>query len=155
LAHEDTRTPMLAALCGLAAAIAGALALFPSHGAEGVAAAIAISGWVGATLLGLILWRRGWLALDAAAMRRLPRMLSAAAIMGAVVLALNHALAALTAGFASQLARIAVLAVLVAAGLATYVAGLGVFGVARPRDLIWLGLRDQTPASGPDQQSDR
>src|SRR5262249_62094929 len=28
-AHEDTRTPMLAALFGLAAAVAGALALFP------------------------------------------------------------------------------------------------------------------------------
>src|SRR5205814_9069203 len=50
-AHEDTRTPMLAALAGLAAAVAGALALFPAYGATGVAAAIAISRWVGATTL--------------------------------------------------------------------------------------------------------
>src|SRR5207245_2951326 len=30
-AHEDTRTPMLAALAGLATAIAAALVLFPTH----------------------------------------------------------------------------------------------------------------------------
>jgi putative peptidoglycan lipid II flippase len=54
-AHEDARTPMLAALAGLAAALAGALVLFPRYGHVGVAAAIAISGWVGATLLGAIL----------------------------------------------------------------------------------------------------
>ena len=54
-AHEDARTPMLAALAGLATALAGALVLFPRYGHVGVAAAIAISGWVGATLLGAIL----------------------------------------------------------------------------------------------------
>src|SRR5262245_65576268 len=59
-AHEDTRTPMLAALIGLVTAIAGALALFPKFGHIGVAAAIALSGWVGAAVLGIVLARRGW-----------------------------------------------------------------------------------------------
>ena len=64
-AHEDTHTPMLAALAGLAAAVAGGIALFPAFGYIGVAAAIALSGWVGAGLLGVLLYRRGWLRLDA------------------------------------------------------------------------------------------
>ncbi|MBI3434534.1 MAG: tryptophan--tRNA ligase [Proteobacteria bacterium] len=62
-AREDTRTPMLAGLAGLAAALAAALYLFPRHGHVGVAAAIAVSGWVGATLLGIVLARRRWLLL--------------------------------------------------------------------------------------------
>src|SRR5204863_172388 len=49
-AHEDTRTPMLAALAGLGTALTGAVILFPLYGHTGVAAAIAISGWVGAIL---------------------------------------------------------------------------------------------------------
>ena len=57
-AHEDTRTPMLAALAGLATAIVGALLLFPHYGHVGVAAAIAYLGWVGAALLLAILSRR-------------------------------------------------------------------------------------------------
>ena len=36
-AHEDTHTPMLAALCGLAAAIVGGVLLFPRYGHTGVA----------------------------------------------------------------------------------------------------------------------
>src|SRR5206468_358792 len=37
-AHEDTSTPMLAALAGLCTALAGALLLFPAYGHVGVAA---------------------------------------------------------------------------------------------------------------------
>ena len=88
-AHEDTRTPMYTALCGLAAAVAGSLALFPRYGHVGVAGAIALSGWVGVTLLGIILWRRGWLRIETAALRRLPRLLLAAAIMGCFIAAGN------------------------------------------------------------------
>ncbi len=54
-AHEDTHTPMLAALCSLAAAVIGGLLLFPRFGYVGAAAAIAVSGWVGAALLGATL----------------------------------------------------------------------------------------------------
>ena len=81
-AHEDTRTPMYTALCGLAAAVTGAVVLFPRYGIVGIAGAIALSGWVGATLLAVTLWRRGWLRLEGAALYRLPRLLLATAVMG-------------------------------------------------------------------------
>jgi putative peptidoglycan lipid II flippase len=134
-AHEDTHTPMLAALSGLAVAVAGSVVLFPRYGEVGVAVAIAISGWVGATLLGAILARRRWLAFGHATARRLQRMILAAAIMGAVVLALNHMLVA-TLASGSQLVRFAVLGLLVAAGLGVYLVGLELLGVARLRDLV-------------------
>src|SRR5258706_11735360 len=83
-AHEDTHTPMYTALCGLATAVTGALILFPRYGHVGIAAAIALSGWIGATLLAAILWRRGWLRIEAEAGRGAPRILAAALVMGAV-----------------------------------------------------------------------
>ena len=138
-AHEDTRTPMLAALAGLAAAIAGSLALFPRYGHVGVAAAIALSGWVGATLLGAILQRRGWLHLDADAMRRLPRIALATVVMAIAIFGARDLLAwwVLASG---TLARLAVLALLVAIGLGIYLASLEALGVARLRDLL-AGMR--------------
>jgi putative peptidoglycan lipid II flippase len=134
-AREDTRTPMLAALAGLAAAIAGAMALFPRHGAVGIAAAIAISGWVGASLLGVTLARRGWLALDAAGTRRLPRIVLAVLVMGAAIAGSNRLLAPLFDASGS-IVRLALLALLVAIGLAVYLASLEALGVARLRDLM-------------------
>jgi putative peptidoglycan lipid II flippase len=135
-AHEDTRTPMLAALAGLAAAIAGALALFPRYGAVGVAGAIAISGWVGATLLGLILGRRGWLALDGNAARRLPRIVLAALIMGILILGMNHLLASLPIAIGPELARFVSLALFVVAGLGAYLVSLQSLGVVSMRDVL-------------------
>lgn len=134
-AHEDTRTPMLAALAGLATAAVASLALFPHYGHVGVATAIAVSGWVGATLLGVILWRRGWLRLDRAAAIRLPRIILATAIMGIAIFAMRELLASLFDASGSP-ARLTVVVVLVAIGLAVYVAGLEVLGVARMRHLL-------------------
>src|SRR5262252_2794967 len=84
-AHEDTRTPMYTALCGLATAVAGALVLFPRYGHVGIATAIALSGWIGATMLAVILWRRGWVRIEAQAWRRVPRIIVATLVMGAFV----------------------------------------------------------------------
>jgi putative peptidoglycan lipid II flippase len=134
-AHEDTRTPMWTGLAALAAAVAGALTLFPRYGHVGVAAAIAGSGWTGAVIIGVILWRRGWLALAPAGQRRLWRIGAAAIAMG---LALSGMLDLLAAAFApgeSGLVRVAVLALLIAAGLAVYLAALQALGVARLREL--------------------
>jgi putative peptidoglycan lipid II flippase len=135
-AHEDTRTPMAAALTGLATATAGALLLFPSYGHVGVAAAIALSGWVGAALMCGVLIRRRWLRLDRDLWRRLPRIVLATALMGLVLLALKPLLASQLDVAGSQLARIAELAVLVSAGLAVYLCALQTLGVARLKDLI-------------------
>ena len=135
-AHEDTRTPMLAALAGLAAAVAGSLALFPSYGHVGVAAAIGTSGWVGATLLGVVLWQRRWLQLDRDAARRLPRIVAATLVMGLAVFGLHQLLASPLITNGSQLVRLAALALLVATGLAVYLASIELLGVARLRDLL-------------------
>jgi putative peptidoglycan lipid II flippase len=135
-AHEDTRTPMLAALAGLAAAVAGSLALFPAYGHVGVAAAIGLSGWVGAALLGVILRQRGWLHLDHDAARRLPRIVAATVAMGLTVFGLHALVAPAFVADGSQLTRLAALALLVAVGLAVYLASIQLFGVARVRDLV-------------------
>jgi putative peptidoglycan lipid II flippase len=134
-AHEDARTPMLAALAGLATALVGALLLFPHYGHVGVAAAIAISGWVGATLLGTILLARGWLGVDRTAARRLPRIVLATALMGAALGGAQALLASMLDG-ASTPVRIAALMLLVGIGLLVYLASLQVLGVARLRDLV-------------------
>src|SRR5581483_9382357 len=88
-AREDTTTPMHAALLGFAAALAGSLVLFPIFGHVGVAAAIALSGWIAAALLGLLIGRRGEFLLDGAARRRLPRIVAAGCVMGIVVAVAN------------------------------------------------------------------
>lgn len=129
-AHEDTRTPMYTALCGLATAVTGALILFPRFGHVGIAAAIGLSGWIGATLLAFVLWRRDWLHIEGAAWSRLPRIVFATFIMGCVVAGGDRLLASLVDLSAWSFGRIASLAALVSAGLGVYLVALQAFGVA-------------------------
>ena len=131
-AHEDTHTPMLAALGGLAVAIIGGALLFPRFGYVGVAAAIAVSGWVGAGLLGTLLFRRRWLRIDAAAWRRLPRICLATIAMAAAVGCANYLIGA---GGGSSAARLAVLAALVTLGVAVYFTALRLLGVVTLKEL--------------------
>jgi len=134
-AHEDTRTPMLAALAGFAAAIIGGVLLFPRFGYVGVAAAIAVSGWVGAGLLGTLLFRRRWLRIDADAWRRLPRICLATIAMAAVV---GYAHRAIGVGGASSAVRLAILAALVTIGIAAYFVALRLLGVVTLKELAVL-----------------
>ncbi|CAL8979414.1 putative lipid II flippase MurJ [Rhodoplanes serenus] len=141
-AREDTRTPMLAALAGLAAAVAGGLLLFPAYGHIGVAAAIAAASYVGSAVLAVVLGRRGWLRRDAAAAGRLARIVIAAAVMGLALAAARL----LADGFgvpASTLGRAAVLALLLATGLAVYLGALRLLGVIGAAD--WRALRRGRP----------
>jgi putative peptidoglycan lipid II flippase len=135
-AHEDTRTPMLTALCGLAAAVTGAVLLFPDYGHVGIAAAIALSGWVGATLLAVILWRRGWLRIERAAWRRIPGIAFATLVMGLLLKGGDSLLVSWFDVTGSSFARIATLLLLVAAGLVVYLAALQATGVASMRVLV-------------------
>ena len=135
-AHEDTRTPMWTALCGLTAAIVGSVLLFPQYGHVGVAAAIALSAWVGAGLLGIIVIRRTWLRVETGIGRRLRLIIRATITMGLVVilgLLVLHRL--LPASQSSSLGRLALLAVLVPLGVAVYAGALQLFGVANIKDL--------------------
>jgi putative peptidoglycan lipid II flippase len=140
-AHEDTRTPMLAALVGLATAIAAGVLLFPRFGHIGVAGAIGASGWVGAGLLTIILRRRGWVRLDAAASHRLPRIGLATVIMAGVVAFATRAFG--PAVHVSSPMRFAVLIALVALGIAIYLIALQLLGVAKIKDLA-AAIRHRT-----------
>lgn len=137
-AHEDTRTPMLAALAGLVTAVVAAVLLFPLYGHVGIAAAIAVSGWVGALILAILLGRRGWLGIDPQAQQRLVRIVLGAILMGIAIFVAQHVLVAPLA--ASTLARTAMLGALVGGGLAVYLALLHAFGVMRLRELA-LAIR--------------
>jgi putative peptidoglycan lipid II flippase len=135
-AHEDTRTPMFAALAGLTVATATAILLFPHYGHVGIAAAIAISGWVGATLLSIILYRRGWLVISRGTWRRIAIIVIASAVMGVVILAGYLLIDTNFAASETAFGRIVTLATMVTAGLATYLTCLQLLGIARMKDLI-------------------
>ena len=135
-AHEDTKTPMFAALCGLVAAIVGGVLLFPHYGHIGAAAAFAASGWVGAAVLGTIVYRRGLLRLDREARRRLPRIAVATAAMGlAIGFSTLAVLRLFPAAEASSFGRLIMLLALVLLGLVVYGAVLHMLGVAKLREI--------------------
>ncbi|MGB8548546.1 MAG: murein biosynthesis integral membrane protein MurJ [Xanthobacteraceae bacterium] len=134
--HQDTRTPMWAAVAGLASATVLALVLFPLYAQVGVAAAIAVSGWVGASILAVLLWRRRWLALDQLAGRRVPAILLATAAMGVAIVGTDAFVAMIFDVAGSSLSRLASLAGLVILGLTVYLLALQVLGVVRIRELI-------------------
>ena len=79
---------------GASSVIVIGIALFPTYGATGIAAAIAVSGWFDALLLAVILARRGWLTLDPATPARLVRIVAATAVMALAVAGATAALAA-------------------------------------------------------------
>jgi putative peptidoglycan lipid II flippase len=133
-AREDTLTPLVATLKGVAFAIVLAVLLGHWFGASGIAAAIALGAW--STALALI--RRGaetfGFSIDAAARRRLPGILAAALAMGA---ALWLALRWLTPVLAiSSYGLVIVLPILIIAGIAIYGLFLRLFGITGWREAV-------------------
>jgi putative peptidoglycan lipid II flippase len=125
-AREDTLSPLLATLKGLVVAIVLAVLLGHWYGAGGIAAALALGAWSSA----FSLIRRGTstfgFSIDADARRRLPRIAAAALAMGGLLwLAAAFALPATAHG----LAQAALLALLIAGGIAVYGGLLALFGV--------------------------
>jgi putative peptidoglycan lipid II flippase len=133
-ARGDTGTALLAALKGFAVAIVLAIVLGRMAGAAGIAAAITLAAWSNA----FALIRRGaatfGLSIDAAAQRRLPRIVAAALAM-AGLLWLTAALLWPLAG-AHGLAQAAMLGVLLIAGVAVYGLLLALLGVLTWADAI-------------------
>jgi putative peptidoglycan lipid II flippase len=127
-AHEDTRTPMLTALAGLATSATGAIVLFPICGHVGIALAISACGFVSAALLGIALLRRGWLTVDAPFWRRIALILVATALMGGAAAGLRMLLAPVPSG---SMASLVTMTALVLAGLSVYLAALRLFGVVQ------------------------
>jgi putative peptidoglycan lipid II flippase len=133
-ARGDTATPLFAALKGFAVAVVLAVVLGKIAGASGIAAAIALGAWSNA----FALIRRGaatfGFSIDAAARRRLPRIVVAALTMGGL-LWLKAASVWPLAG-AHGLAQAAILGVLTIAGVAIYGLLLALFGVINWADAI-------------------
>jgi putative peptidoglycan lipid II flippase len=133
-AREDTLTPLVATLKGVAFAIVLAVLLGHWFGASGVAAAIALGAW--STALSLI--RRGsetfGFSIDAAARRRLPGILAAALAMGAALwLALRWLTPVLSS---SSHGLVVVLPILIIAGIAIYGMFLRLFGITGWREAV-------------------
>lgn len=139
-AREDTRTPVrIAVLCVVVNTLA-ALALMQVLAHVGIALATVISAWLNAGLLALTLRRRGFFALSAEVRRRVPRMALATLAMAAVLwLLLPYLLPWLDLRIGW---RVAMLAILVAAGGAAFAAAALATGAADLREVRRLFARD-------------
>jgi putative peptidoglycan lipid II flippase len=132
-AREDTMTPLWATLKGFAVALVLSVVMGRIYGAGGIAAAIALGAWSSA----FSLIRKGaasfGFSIDAAARRRLPRIAAAALVMGGLLWLAVAFMPALTA---NTLAQAALLALLIAGGIAVYGLLLTVFGVIGWNDAV-------------------
>jgi putative peptidoglycan lipid II flippase len=141
-AREDTKTPMIFAGIGMAANVMLALLLFVVLGAVGIAIATTIAGWLQAALLAATLKERGEFALDRTFRRRLPAILAASLIMGAVVWALVYGLGPWFEPKNGAVAQVAALILLVGSGLAVYAGTAAALGAFDANSLLArLGLR--------------
>ena len=130
-AREDTRTPLNYAVVSMVVNVAVAVGGAPFIGYLAAAVGTTLAGWVNLALL----WRGAQrfgdeVAVDSRLAERLPRILAASLIMGAVVLALAEAQAALLPQW-----HVAGLVVIVLAGGLSYSAAAAALGAVRRQDL--------------------
>jgi len=110
-AREDTKTPMIFAAISVVVNITLAIILFAHFSVRGIVIAEISAGWVNAGLLFFTLLKRGHWQADAAAWRRLPRLITASVMMGAALYISTHILWADLLGTAStSLTQLTVLA---------------------------------------------
>jgi len=133
-AREDTLTPLWATFKGFAVALVLGLVLGHVYGVGGIAAAIALGAWSTATTL----MRHGAVnfgfSIDAAARRRLPRILGAALAMGALLwLAVGQLAPALGS---NSRGLVILVAILIAGAIAIYGLFLRLFGVTGWREAV-------------------
>jgi putative peptidoglycan lipid II flippase len=135
-AHEDTRTPMIAAGIGLIAALAGSIVSLWIGRPAGIALSVGLSGWIGAGSLWLIASRRGLLRLGAGEWRRLALIALSALAMGIFV--------RLMAGFfdlaqiENRLTQVLLLAIVIVCGIVFYASCLWLAGIVRAHE--WRAL---------------
>jgi putative peptidoglycan lipid II flippase len=141
-ARENTMTPLWATFWGFAVALVLSVVMGRIFGASGIAVAIALGAWSSA----FSLIRRGaatfGFSIDAAARRRLPRIVAAALAMGGLLWPAAAFVPALTA---NTLAQAVLLVALICCGIAVYGVLLAHFGVVRWNDAV--GAIRQTAAS--------
>ncbi len=134
-AREDTLAPLAATLKGLVVAIVSAVLLGHFLGASGIAAGIALGAWS----IALHVIRRGGetfgFSLDPIARRRLPRIVAAALLMGAL-LWLAAGFTGLFAADTHRLVLLVILLTVIAGAIAVYGLCLTVFGVTGWREVV-------------------
>jgi putative peptidoglycan lipid II flippase len=139
-ARHDTATPVKVAIAAMASNLCLTLVLMQFLAHVGIALATTAAGWVNALSLLVLLIRRGHFRFDERARRHLPRIATAALGMGAVLVLLRIWLAPALA--ALQPIRVAALAALVGAGLASFGLFALALGVGDWREM-WGRLRRQ------------
>jgi putative peptidoglycan lipid II flippase len=141
-AREDTATPVkIAGLC-MALNIALNLSLVGTLAHVGMALATALAAWANVALLAWVLWRRGFLVLDARLKRRAPRILAAVLVMAAVLWGARLVLAPLAADGA--LAALGALTATIAAGGLAYAIAVLLFGGANRADIKGMMRRQRS-----------
>jgi putative peptidoglycan lipid II flippase len=127
-ARDDTLTPLWATLKGVAVAIVAAVVLGHVYGAAGIAASVALGAWSSAVTL----IRHGAVnfgfSIDAAARRRLPRIVIAALAMGGGLWLMTTFLSAVSAS-THGITQAVLLAAMISGGIAVYGLLLLLFGV--------------------------
>jgi len=132
-AREDTATPFRFAMISLAFNVALSLSLFQFLNYAGIALATALASWLNVGLLSWRLHRRGHFRIDAQLKRNMPRALVCSLIMAA---ALRGGAWLLAGPLAGQLVvKVAALSVLVAGGLALFLALALASGAVAPGEL--------------------
>lgn len=136
-AREDTKTPMWFAGVNTLVNVTISLALFPSLQHVGIAIGTSIGGWVNAMLLAWTLHRRGHFEIDQRLVGRLWRIAHACFWMGAALVGTRFLIVSLWPGLGEggAVANVALLAVLVAAGLLAYAVLSALTGVMTRDDL--------------------
>ncbi|WP_454847966.1 murein biosynthesis integral membrane protein MurJ [Rhizobium binxianense] len=129
-AREDTKTPMRFSAIAVTANCATALTLFPYMGAPGIAVAEATAGWISTVLLFATLLRRGHLVWEWGLARRAALLIVASAVMGAVIVYLQHRWEPWLASGAPLLTKVGTLALLIAIAMAVYFATAFLIGGA-------------------------
>lgn len=147
-ARDDTASPLLAILKGLVVTIVLAVVLSQLFGFGGIAASIAAGAWSSALALILRGASTFGFSIDAAARRRLPRIVAAALVMGGGLWLATPFVLALD-GSTHGIAQTVLVALLILGGMAIYgllLATLGVVGwseaVNAIRQTAVPGLRD-------------
>jgi putative peptidoglycan lipid II flippase len=145
-AREDTVAPLLATLKGLAITILLAIVLGQLFGASGIAASIAFGAWNNA----LALIRRGittfGFSIDAAARRRLPRIVAAALGMAALLYLAAPFVPGASDSVHGGLAQAVLVVALISGGMAVYALLLGLCGVIAPAEAVRAIRRTSRPA---------
>jgi len=151
-ARLDMKTPMWFSVVAVVVNIAFSLMLFPVWGHVGIAAATSISAWLNLALLAGVLWQRGDFRPSPATMRRVTMIVLASAVMGAVVIALDMALAGWLASPSTLVRLVAVTGIIGVSAIVYFAIVIGTGAVDRG-ELVGA-LRRKRVATAPAQPLD-